>query len=89
MRLRLGRDVRIEITDYASPCLKNVQWFKDGDISLISHTRFPDGSRVYARVLQGGAIRPGDPVAIEESTGAERAQRTQIPTVRWPADFPT
>ena len=63
-RLRLGADVRIEITRYTSPCRKIAASFADGDSSRISQQRHPGWSRVYARVLAGGALAPGDPVAL-------------------------
>lgn len=64
-RLRLGDQVRIEITGYASPCKKNARWFRDGNIARLNHRVNPGRSRVYARVLRGGSLRPGDPVTIE------------------------
>ena len=63
-RLRLGADVRIEITRYTSPCRKIAASFADGDSSRISQQRHPGWSRVYARVLAGGALAPGDPVQL-------------------------
>ena len=87
-RLRLGPDVLIEITDYTAPCWKNAQWFSDGDFNRINHKVNPGRSRVYARVLQGGPIRPNDPVQLIEEDTAARSARRQAPTVRWPQDFP-
>ena len=62
-RMRLG-NVEIEITHYASPCAKNSRWFKDGKFSRISQDRHPGEARVYARVLEGGPLKPGDPVEL-------------------------
>lgn len=66
-RLRIGERVRLEITDYTTPCRLNGQWFCKGDFLRISHERYPGWSRLYARVLAGGPIRPGDPVSVEEA----------------------
>ncbi len=63
-RLRLGADVLIEITRYTTPCRTNARWFAGGDFPRMHQDRFPGWSRVYARVLHGGVLRPGDPVAV-------------------------
>jgi MOSC domain-containing protein YiiM len=64
-RLRLGEQVRIELTGYASPCKKNARWFTDGNFARLNQRVNPGRGRVYARVLRGGSVRPGDPVVIE------------------------
>jgi MOSC domain-containing protein YiiM len=64
-RLRVGRNVRLEIVSYTAPCDKNARWFLDGDFSRISQKRHPGWSRVYAKVLAEGMVRPGDPVIVE------------------------
>jgi MOSC domain-containing protein YiiM len=71
-RLSLG-DVDVEITGYATPC-KNIRGsFLDEDIARISHKLHPGWSRVYARVLRGGPLRPGDEVRVShtESSGPQ------------------
>lgn len=64
-RLRLGDEVRIEITGYASPCKKNARWFTDGNFARLNNRIHPGRSRVYAKVLQGGSVTPGDPISFE------------------------
>ena len=86
-RLRLGRNVLIEVTEYAGPCWKNARWFADGDFNHINEALRPGFSRVYACVLETGVIRPGDSVELLVESTAERLSRRQIPTVRWPEDF--
>ncbi len=61
-RYRIGESVEFEVTGYATPCSKNAGWFVDGDFGRMSHRRHPGESRIYARVLAGGSITPGDPV---------------------------
>jgi MOSC domain-containing protein YiiM len=61
-RLQLGAEVIIEITDYAAPCKTNRQWFKNGEFNRMSQKLHPGWSRVYARVVHPGVVRPGDPV---------------------------
>jgi MOSC domain-containing protein YiiM len=59
-RLRLGSDVLVEVTRYTTPCKTNARWFKGGDFNRMHQNLFPGFSRVYARVLSGGVVRPGD-----------------------------
>ena len=65
-QLSLGPDVRLEITAHCAPCEWNARWFLQGDYSRISQKKNPGWSRLYAKVLQGGIVRPGDPVTIEK-----------------------
>lgn len=64
--LHLGDEVVIELTSYAHPCANIAGSFADGDITLVSVKRHPAMSRIYARVLQGGMLRPGLPVRVQE-----------------------
>ena len=59
-RWLIGDEVEIEITYYTAPCQKNARWFVDGDFSKMNQELYPGRSRVYARVLTEGVIRPGD-----------------------------
>ena len=62
--LRLGDAVLIEVTRFTTPCKTIRACFLDGDFNRIHHKLYPGWSRVYARVLEGGTIRPGDPVTL-------------------------
>jgi MOSC domain-containing protein YiiM len=62
--LSVGPDVRLEVTSYTAPCSHNGQWFQDGDYQRMSHKNNPGWSRVYAKVVQEGVVRPGDAVEI-------------------------
>ena len=64
-RVRLGADVVIEITRYAAPCKTIAGSFSDGDMNRLNQMRTPGWSRLYASVLAGGVLRPGDPITIE------------------------
>lgn len=57
-------EVRIEITGYATPCAQNAGWFIDGRYNRMHSARHPGESRVYASVVRGGEIVPGDPVEL-------------------------
>jgi MOSC domain-containing protein YiiM len=64
VRLRIG-EVLAEISAFATPCVKNAQWFSDRDFRRIDHDVSPGLARAYAWVLAGGSIKPGDDVIIE------------------------
>ena len=64
VQLRLGTDVVCEITHYAVPCKKQAQWFSDRDFMRIDEIKHPGWARMYAAVLEGGALTTGDPVTI-------------------------
>ena len=65
VRLTIGPDVELEVTSYTSPCSQNGRWFRDQDFSRISQKKNPGWSRVYAKVLAEGIVRPGDAVTVE------------------------
>lgn len=61
-RWRLGDGVEIEMTSYTVPC-KNISYaFLNGEITLVSQKVNPGWSRTYARVLNGGSVKAGDPI---------------------------
>lgn len=64
VRLTVGPDVELEVTSYTEPCSQNGRWFRDDDYSRISQKQHPGWSRVYAKVLREGMVRPGDEVKI-------------------------
>jgi MOSC domain-containing protein YiiM len=70
VRLQLGAGVLVEVTSYTAPCDNNVAYFKDGDFMRMSQKLHPGWSRVYARVLSGGTLRPGDEVELVEAGAA-------------------
>ncbi|MBI3604057.1 MAG: MOSC domain-containing protein [Nitrospirae bacterium] len=65
-RLAIGREVRLEIMNFTTPCKQNTCWFKDGDYQRISQERHQGWSRLYAKVLNEGLVKVGDPVILEE-----------------------
>jgi MOSC domain-containing protein YiiM len=60
-RMTVG-EVTLEITKPVHPCRNIAGSFADGDFSRLSAKIYPGRSRLYARVLTPGLIRPGDPV---------------------------
>ena len=69
-RLLLGDGVLLEVTRYTTPCTTIMRVFRDGEYSRVSHKRHPGWSRVYARVLRGGVLRPGDAVRVLDAREA-------------------
>ena len=67
-RMRLGKEVLLEIASFTSPCKTIKASFVDGRFSRISEKLYPGWSRVYARVLSEGEIRSGDPVEVIPGT---------------------
>lgn len=63
--LSVGPEVRLEVMSYTVPCSHNAPWFRDGDYRRISQKKNPGWSRVYAKVLRDGVVRPGDVVVIK------------------------
>jgi len=63
-RVLLGHAVLLEITRYTSPCPNIAPVFRGREYARVSQKRHPGWSRVYARVLRPGAIRPGDPARL-------------------------
>ena len=62
--LLLGERVVLQVTTYTSPCTNIVPLFKAGDFSRVSQKRHPGWSRVYARVLLEGHVRPRDAIRV-------------------------
>ena len=63
VRLQVG-SVQCEVSAYAIPCRHNAPWLSDGNFNRMHNDRGPV-SRVYATVLQPGAIAVGDAVVLE------------------------
>jgi MOSC domain-containing protein YiiM len=64
VRIRLGEEVLLEVTDFTDPCKTIRKSFIDGRFVRISEKLHPGWSRVYARVVSEGGIRFGDPVEL-------------------------
>jgi MOSC domain-containing protein YiiM len=68
--LRPGTIVRIggvvgEISSHATPCSKNAAWFHDRGFRRIDQDDHPGWSRLYAAVLEPGAVAVGDAFVVE------------------------
>ena len=49
VEMRLGNEVLLEVTAYATPCWKNARWFRDGDADRMSQS----GTRAKAASTLG------------------------------------
>ena len=72
-RLQVGPDVQLEIMSYTAPCDQNARWFRDKDLKRISQKKNPGWSRLYAKVLREGVVRPGDAVEVMSRQQDRRA----------------
>ena len=64
-RMRVGdAGPLLELTDYATPCSKQEQWFLEGRTGRISARKHPEDARWYARVVEEGDAAPGDVVRL-------------------------
>ncbi|MFN8050000.1 MAG: MOSC domain-containing protein [Acidimicrobiales bacterium] len=64
-RLEFGEGgVLAETTDWAAPCNTIAHCFTDRHFRRIDAVQHPGSSRIYAKVLRDGTIRPGDPVTV-------------------------
>lgn len=63
-RLLLGDDVVIELTSYTVPCQNIRESFAGGTFNRLAQKTHPGQSRLYARVLQAGTVRVGQPVQL-------------------------
>ena len=57
-------ELEIEITQDAPPCKTISQSFTDGEFTLISHKKFPQITRWYARVVKQGTVRNNEQYEI-------------------------
>lgn len=63
-RMTIG-EVELQITRYVTPCDNIRGSFLDHDFMRIYQDRHPGWSRVCARVVKGGIVRPGDSISVE------------------------
>lgn len=64
-RLRIG-PVLLEVTSATNPCRTNARWFVGGHFGRMHQAQHRGWSRMYARVMEEGTLRAGDPVEILE-----------------------
>jgi MOSC domain-containing protein YiiM len=70
-RVEIG-DAILEVTNYTTPCRTIRESFTDQKFMRMSQKHYPGWSRVYARVLREGTIRPGDEVRLSPAELPEK-----------------
>jgi MOSC domain-containing protein YiiM/GNAT superfamily N-acetyltransferase len=76
-RLQVGEEVVLELSGPANPCRTIRHSFADlrfGRVGIVAH---PSDSRMYARVLREGTVRPGDPIRLRPPVD-DAAARHQV-----------
>lgn len=63
-RLAIGDEVVLELADTAAPCETIRGSFIDGRFGRLGAAKHPTDSRMYARVIVEGEVRPGDPIVV-------------------------
>ena len=64
-RLRIGDRAILELASAAAPCETIRESFRDGRFARLRIERHPDDSRMYARVIAEGEVRPGDAILVQ------------------------
>jgi MOSC domain-containing protein YiiM/GNAT superfamily N-acetyltransferase len=77
-RARVGDELELEIASPTTPCATQKRNFTDGRFSRISIDLHPADSRMYARVLHEGEVRPGDPILLMPPLPDSRATDLQL-----------
>lgn len=72
-RARVGESLELEVASPAMPCSTQRHNFHDGRFSRMSIEFHPSDSRMYARVLREGEVRPNDPITILPPAADSRA----------------
>jgi MOSC domain-containing protein YiiM/GNAT superfamily N-acetyltransferase len=73
-RAAIGDDVMLEVSSSTTPCKTQIRNFRDGRFSRISIDLHPSDSRMYARVLTEGEVKPGYEIRILPPAADSRAQ---------------
>ena len=63
-RVCIGDELEVEISSPSNPCSTQRPNFSDGRFSRISIDHHPSDSRMYARVLREGTVKPGDDITV-------------------------
>lgn len=66
--IKIGDEVLLEVASFTNPCKTIRASFIEGEFIRIAQKLHPGWSRVYARVLQEGQIRFGDPVEVSPAS---------------------
>src|SRR6187455_3476035 len=70
-RLAIGDEVVLELVSPADPCRTIRHSFRDHRFSRLGRATHAADSRMYARVLREGTVRPGDAIVVSPRVGDE------------------
>jgi MOSC domain-containing protein YiiM/GNAT superfamily N-acetyltransferase len=73
-RARIGDQLELEVASSTTPCATQVRNFSDGNFNRIRIDFHPSDSRMYARVLREGEVKPGDSINILPPLPDSRAE---------------
>lgn len=76
-RLAIGDEVLLELSGPANPCRTIRHSFADLRFGRLGVATHPADSRMYARVLREGTVRPGDAIRLE-TPADDAAQRHRV-----------
>jgi MOSC domain-containing protein YiiM len=74
-RLAIGQHAVLELSSAAGPCNLIAESFRGGKSGRISILTHPDDSRMYARTLVEGEVRPGDAIRVLPPSAESTARR--------------
>jgi MOSC domain-containing protein YiiM/GNAT superfamily N-acetyltransferase len=74
-RARIGAELELELASSTTPCATQKPNFLGGRFSRISIDLHPSDSRMYARVLHEGEVRPGDAISLLPPAPDSRAEQ--------------
>ena len=72
-RARIGATLELELSSSTTPCATQTANFRDGNFNRMLIDRHPADSRMYARVVTEGEVRPGDSISIMPPPDGSRA----------------
>jgi MOSC domain-containing protein YiiM/GNAT superfamily N-acetyltransferase len=72
-RARIGDQLELEVSSSTTPCKTQVGNFSDGNFNRIRIELHPSDSRMYARVIREGEVKPGDPITLLTDINPEAA----------------
>ena len=70
-RARVGDQLELEVSSSTTPCATQVRNFSDGNFNRIRIELHPSDSRMYARVIREGEVKPGDPITLLPGINAD------------------
>jgi MOSC domain-containing protein YiiM/GNAT superfamily N-acetyltransferase len=73
-RLAIGERLVLEISKPDNPCKTIAGSFRDGRFKRLSIAAHPLDSRMYARVLRAGPVRPGDRITVSPPAAGSTAR---------------